>query len=484
MISPGPPLGNGAPLSDLKNPLTIVWFRRDLRLKDNPSLFEAAKRGPVLGVYILGEEEPGRASRWWLHHSLEALQNSLAAKGVPLILREGPALKTLLDLAQASGASRVHWNRLYEPATLARDQAVKAGLLGAGLDAQSFNGALLREPWQLKTQQGKPYQVFTPYYNALLAQHPTRPQLGSLPRLQGPSKAPKSLKLAALKLLPTVPWDREFGGQWKPGEDEAQKALQRFLKGGAARYQAGRDRPAMDGGTSRLSPRLHFGELSPQQCWDAALALSAAEPSAAKGALAFNRELAWREFSHHLLYHFPHTVSEPLRLEFKAFPWQRPAALLKAWQQGRTGFPLVDAGLRQLWRTGFMHNRVRMIAASVLIKDFLIDWRQGAAWFMDTLVDADLAQNTMGWQWTAGSGADAAPFFRIFNPVLQGERFDPNGDYVRRWVPELAALPDKFIHQPWKAPGGIPEGYPAPVVDHAQARDRALALFKALRRGR
>ena len=469
-------------VTSVKNPLSIVWFRRDLRLKDNPALFEAARAGAILAVYIHEAGTAGAASQCWLQKSLAALESQLKARGLALILRQGPPLETLLELAKGSGAQRVLWNRLYEPGTLARDKAVKAGLLAAGLGAQSFNGSLLREPWELKTQQGKPYQVFTPFYRALVEAGPSRESLGPLPKLQGPAKAPKSVSLASLALRPKIGWDKELYEAWKPGEDEAQKALRRFLRQAASRYQEGRDKVALEDGTSLLSPRLHFGELSPQQCWEAALGFGAAEPAAAGGALAFNRQLAWREFSHHLLYHFPRTVSEPLRPEFKAFPWRRNAALLKAWQQGRTGFPIVDAGLRQLWRTGFMHNRVRMIAASVLIKDFLIDWRQGAAWFMDTLLDADLAQNTLGWQWSAGCGADAAPFFRIFNPALQGQRFDPQGDYVRRWVPELAALPDKFIHQPWLAPAKT--GYPAPIVDHAEARERALELFKGLRAGK
>lgn len=443
---------------------SILWFRRDLRLRDNPALLAAIAAGPVIPVYIdEPATRPGGASRWWLHHSLAALQAELESRGLRLIIRQGEPLAVLRALLKESGAQAVHWNRLYEPALEARDAQVKAGLPGV-----SHSAALLREPWELATQTGKPYQVFTPFYRALQALGPSRRAQG-LPRSwPAPAKQPKSLPLKALGLLPRLGWAQGF--DWAPGEAGALKALKRFLEGPAERYAGDRDRPDRPG-TSRLSPHLHFGELSALQVWEAAA-----------GSAAFLRELAWRDFSHHLLHHFPSTVTRALRPDFDRLAWRRDAQALKAWQQGRTGYPIVDAGLRELWATGFMHNRVRMIAGSFLVKDLLIDWRQGAAWFMDTLVDADLAQNTLGWQWVAGCGADAAPFFRIFNPVLQGQKFDPQGAYVRRWVPELAQVPDKWVHQPWAAPQP-PASYPSPIVDHGLARQRALAALQGIKKG-
>jgi len=474
--------------------LSIVWFRRDLRLRDNPALAAAAAQGPVLPVYIHAPAEegpgaPGGASRWWLHHSLAALQAELEAHGLKLVIRRGSAASAIQALAKESGASAVYWNRRYEPVAIGRDAGLVDAFEAAGLGVHLFNGALLREPWEMATQQGRPYQVFTPFYRALLAKGPAREGVLGLPRgLQGPTRWPAGERLAVLGLLPQRPWDAEFSQYSTPGEAGARVALKAWLQSGLSGYVEGRDRPDQQG-TSRLSPHLHFGELSPLQVWEATRAAAEAQPAARQGAEAFLRELVWREFSHHLINHFPATVDQPLRLKFKAFPWAKGiAAPLKAWQRGLTGYPIVDAGMRELWRTGFMHNRVRMIAASFLVKDLLIDWRRGAAWFMDTLVDADLAQNTLGWQWTAGCGADAAPYFRVFNPVLQGQKFDPAGAYVRRWVPELAKLPDRWIHQPWAPPAevlaaaGVQLGssYPKPLVEHAQARERALEAFRAL----
>ncbi len=461
---------------------SILWFRRDLRLRDNPALLAASADGPLIPVYIDDPaDRAGAASRWWLHHSLAALQAALQAKGLRLLLRRGPALEALRALVAESGAASVHWNRVYEPALQARDRAVKAALREDGLAVASHNGSLLREPWELATGGGQPYQVFTPFYRKLLAVGPSRLAQGPPRRWQGPARALPSLGLAELGLLPRLDWADGFQQHWQPGEEGAQRALRRFLGGAVGAYAQDRDRPDRMG-TSRLSPHLHFGELSPQQVWQAGQGVAVAERP---GCAAFLRELAWREFSHHLLHHFPATVSQPLRRGFAGAPWRRDTAGLKAWQRGRTGFPIVDAGMRELWATGFMHNRVRMIVGSFLVKDLLLDWRAGAAWFMDTLVDADLAQNTLGWQWVAGCGADAAPFFRVFNPVLQGEKFDPEGAYVRRWIPELAGLPARWAHRPWEAPPELRPAagaYPAPILDHALARQRALDWFQALKK--
>jgi deoxyribodipyrimidine photo-lyase len=342
---------------------------------------------------------------------------------------------------------------------------------------ESFNAALLFEPWEVASQAGTPFRVFTPFWRACtLASDPPPP----LPRpraLAAPRRWPSSSSLSSLGLLPSVDWTQGIRAAWTPGETGALARLAAFRRGGLPGYARRRDWPA-EPGTSRLSPHLHFGELGPRQVWHAVSGAAAA---------AYRRELGWREFSHHVLFHFPHTPLRPLRSEFAAFPWARAPGHLRAWQRGRTGYPIVDAGMRELWTTGYMHNRVRMIAASFLVKHLLQDWRAGARWFWDTLVDADLANNTMGWQWTAGSGADAAPYFRIFNPVLQGQKFDPQGRYVARWLPELARLPARFVHCPWEAPPELRatvRGYAQPIVDHAAARARALAAFAEIRRPR
>ncbi len=476
----------------------LVWFRQDLRLQDNPALAAALDRGgPVVAVYIHddageGAWAPGAASRWWLHHALAALETSLRGRGSRLILARGPALEVLQGLVRATGAAAVFWNRRYEPAVVARDTAVKAALAAAGLEARSFGGALLFEPHGVANKSGGPFQVFTPYWRHCL-ELPVAPpaRLGPGP-FPAPAAWPTSLELAALGLLPRVPWDAGLRAAWEPGEAGAARRLKRFVAAGMDGYDEGRDRPDQDG-TSQLSPWLHTGELGPRQIWAAVRARSGDTgifpPS--PGAAVFLKEVGWREFAHHLLFHFPATPDRPLRAEFARFPWARDPGgrRLKAWQRGLTGYPIVDAGMHQLWHTGWMHNRVRMIVASFLIKHLLIPWTEGAAWFWDTLVDADLASNTLGWQWSAGCGADAAPFFRIFAPVRQGQKFDPEGGYVRRWVPELAGLPAAFIHAPWEAPEGelaaagvkLGTSYPRPIVDHAEARQAAMAAFQRMR---
>jgi deoxyribodipyrimidine photo-lyase len=441
---------------------TLLWFRQDLRLADNPALAAAVARGgPVIPVYVWSPEEegsaaPGAACRWWLHQSLKALDASLRPLGSRLIVRRGPARATLGALAAETGATAVLWNRRYEPAVSARDREVKASLAAAGLAVESFNSALLFEPWELATGSKTPFQVFTPFWRACLSRPAAPAPLRAPAAIAAPVRWPETLPLSSLALEPAIDWTGGIAAAWTPGEAGAQAALRAFLRGAVEAYPVARDRPA-EPGTSRLSPHLHHGELGPRQI---RAALDPADP----GAGAYLRELGWREFAHHVLFHFPHTVDRPLRPAFAHFPWADAPAALRAWQRGRTGYPLVDAGMRELWATGWMHNRVRMVVASFLTKHLLLPWQEGARWFWDTLVDADQANNTLGWQWVAGSGADAAPYFRIFNPATQAEKFDPEGRYVRRWVPELGS-----------------DRYPAPIVDHAWARSRALAALATTR---
>ena len=467
----------------------ILWFRRDLRLADNPALAQALQSADhVIPLYISAPEEEaswtaGAASRWWLRHSLAALDASLRRAGSRLLIRQGPSLQALRRLIDETGAAQVYWNRLYEPAAIARDQAIKAALRGDGLAVASFNSALLREPWEVTRGKGEPYKVFTPYWKAL-----HRLGLGAAPlpapaALPPPPEALQSLSLESLKLLPSIRWDSGLAAAWRPGEAAALASLETFIAASLGGYAEERDRPD-HAGSSRLSPHLHFGEIGPRQIVHALQARHSET-----GAESYVRQLAWREFAHQLLFHFPHTADSPLDARFQHFQWNAAEPqTLRAWQQGQTGLPLVDAAMRQLWQTGWTHNRARLVAASFLVKNLRIHWLEGARWYWDTLVDASLANNTLGWQWVAGCGADAAPYFRIFNPVLQGERFDPDGDYVRRWVPELARLPAPLIHQPWQAPAallascGLRLGidYPRPIVDLKASREQALAAYQRL----
>ena len=465
----------------------LVWFRRDLRLNDHPALqaaLAAAER--VIPVFVHAPEEeapwaPGGAANWWLHHSLAALSARLAALGSPLVIRRGPSLEALRALISETGADQVYWNRLYEPAVRARDAAIKEALREDGLTVESFNSALLFEPWTLQTQSDQPYRVFSPFWrNAEPRLVDARPPTPAPTRLPGPVNAPASLPLEALALLPTLPWADGFPSRWMPGETGALTRLAAFLDGPVQQYRQRRDQPGDDDGTSGLSPHLHFGEIGPAQVLAATRARGPLNPQVQH----FIREIGWREFAHHLLYHYPQTPTEALYHDkFGAFPWRSAADYadnLRAWQRGETGIPIVDAGMRQLWATGWMHNRVRMVVASFLTKNLLTPWQEGAAWFWDTLVDASLANNTLGWQWSAGCGADAAPYFRIFNPLLQSERFDADGAYLDAWVPELRSLSGKHKHMPWTAPVP-PKDYPAPIVDLAATRDRALAAYDRIK---
>jgi deoxyribodipyrimidine photo-lyase len=481
------------------NAASIACFRLDLRLADHPALAAAMARGaPVVPVFIWSPEDegdwpPGGASKWWLHQSLAALDADLHKTGSRLIIRRGPTLDALRALAKETDAKAVFWNRCYEPAVIAHDTKVKEALKSDGLEVQSFNAALLHEPWTIQNQSGKPFQVFTPFWKHCLAKPDPIEPLPAQRKIPALDKWPKSLALDELELEPRIKWAEGMHAAWQPGEAGASKQLDRFLAKAFTDYSEQRNRPDL-AGTSRLSPHLHFGEISPRQIWHGLrrMAEKRGQSLAQWRTSQFLAEVGWREFAHHLLFHFPHTPAEPLRADFKNFPWRKDAAFLKAWQKGRTGYPIVDAGMRELWTTGWMHNRVRMIVASFLVKDLLLSWQEGAAWFWDTLVDADLAQNTLGWQWTAGCGADAAPYFRVFNPVSQGEKFDPRGGYVRKWCPEIAKLPDEWLHRPWEAPSevtslaGIELGrtYPQPIVSHAIAREVALEAFAGIKSGR
>ncbi|MDP1626547.1 deoxyribodipyrimidine photo-lyase [Parvibaculum sp.] len=466
----------------------ILWFRRDLRLDANPALAAAVARGPVIPLFILDPADmPGAASRWWLHGSLHALGESLARLGAPLILRRGSPSEILPALAAETGARAIFWNRLYEPPLIARDKALKSALTARDIEVESFNGSLLAEPWQVRTQSGGPYKVFTPFWRAL-AQIPFPAPLPAPKKLAGVPSLPSD-DLSSWPLRPSKPdWAGGLRATWQPGERAAHSRLAAFIGEAMNGYREARDIPAAEG-TSRLSPHLHWGEISPHRIWATVETATAVHPSGAEAGRAFLRELAWRDFAHHLLFHWPDIARENWKSQFDAFPWRDDTAAFTAWTKGETGYPIVDAGMRQLWQTGWMHNRVRMIAASFLVKHLMIDWRRGAEWFEDTLVDADLAVNRASWQWVAGSGADAAPYFRIFNPVLQGEKFDGDGAYVRTFVPELARLDPRFIHKPWAAPAaelskaGIALGrtYPKPLVDHGHARARALAAFEKIR---
>jgi len=467
----------------------IVWLRNDLRLADNPALKAAADTGrPVIPLYILDEtpgvRPMGAASLWWLDKSLRALAESLKATGSKLVLRRGPAQQVLKDVVAHAEAAGVVWNRLYEPAAIARDAEIKTALKADGVVVESCIAGLLNEPWTVQNGSKQPYKVFTPYWRAARA-HLTHVEVEPAPkRLQAPEHWPHSDALDGWALHPRKPdWSKGFS-IWTPGETGALQRLDDFLSGAVDGYGEGRDVPGLEA-TSRLSPHLHFGEIGPRQVWAAARNAAEAGDAPHGEIEKFLSEVGWREFNHSILFNWPQLPERNFRPEFDAFPWAENPKGLEAWIEGRTGYPLVDAGMRELWATGFMHNRVRMITASFLIKHLLVDWRDGESWFWDTLVDADLANNVGNWQWVAGSGADASPYFRIFNPIGQGEKFDPKGAYVRKWVPELANLPDSVIHQPWTAPAHlsveVKRSYARPIVDHGQARARALEAYRQLR---
>ena len=438
---------------------TIVWFRQDLRLRDNPALHAAVAKGdPVIPVYIWSPEEegewpPGAASRWWLHHSLTALTQEIERRGSRLVLATGPALSVLHELAAKTGATAVYWNKRYEPAAEKQSRSVSDGLERGRLRTSQFNGSLLSDPTEFLNKAGKPYQVYTAFQRGLLHVLDPGPLLPMPRALRKPRRWPESMPLKSLGLLPKTRWYKTMAATWRPGERGAHAALKRFLRKPVEDYRQARNIPAIKG-TSALSPHLHFGEIGPRQIWHAL-------GSRGRNS-AFLGEIIWREFAYHLLHHFPNTPTQPLHEEFARFPWRKNSKMLRAWERGMTGIPLVDAGMRELWATGWMHNRVRMVVASFLVKNLLIGWQAGARWFWDTLVDADLANNTLNWQWSAGCGADAAPYFRIFNAQTQAKRFDPQNDYIRKWIPR--------------------EGYPEPTVDLKKTREAALDAYVTMRR--
>ncbi len=470
-------------------PPVIVWFRQDLRLQDHAALQAALAGGrAVLPVYVLDDDTPGAwamggAARWWLHGSLASLAESLAARGATLVLRRGPSAEVIPALAQEVGAAEVHAGRMHEPWARQAEAAVDAALQRAGAALRLHRTATLFDLDSIRTKTGGIYGVYAPFARtcrALGAPHPPTPAPERVPC----PTPPRSDRLDDWGLLPTRPdWTGGFRETWQVGEAAAHDRLAGFLAKAVHGYDTGRNRPGQPG-TSMVSPHLHWGELSPGQVWHTA---QQAAQETGKGLEVFLGEILWREFSAYLLWHHPHMPERPLRPAFAGLAVRDDSAELRAWQRGRTGIPIVDAGMRQLWHIGWMHNRVRMIAASFLVKQLLLPWRAGQAYFWDTLVDADLASNATSWQWIAGCGIDSQPFFRVFNPVSQGERFDPGGAYVRAWVPELARLPDRFVHAPWSAPpavlaeAGVELGrsYPNPIADLPHARQRALDVYRA-----
>ncbi|MEO1552748.1 MAG: deoxyribodipyrimidine photo-lyase [Pseudomonadota bacterium] len=474
-----------------------MWFRRDLRLDDNPALAAAAAASgnQVICLYILEDPSagraPGGASKWWLDKSLRSLRNSIGALGGQLILRRGDAKSVLQDVIATSGAKSVFWNRRYDRVGREIDADIKVQFKAEGIKVESFNGSVLTEPWTQSTGSGGYYKVFSPYWRSVKANYQAAPAAPRPTSLFAPTL--DSDDLDDWQLHPSNPdWSMGFDEPWQPGETGAKQRLISFLENPVSAYKDDRNRPDKETGTSGLSPHLAFGEIGPAQIWRAAQDRMQSGSVNEAGADTFLSELAWRDFAYVLLFHNPALASENFKPSFDLMPWRDDAAGLSAWQKGETGYPIVDAGMRQLWQTGWMHNRVRMIVASFLTKHLLIHWRHGEAWFWDTLVDADPASNSASWQWTAGSGADAAPYFRVFNPITQGEKFDETGDYVRKWCPELARLPRKFLYQPWEAgplileEAGIKLGetYPQPIVAHKFGRERALAAYETLKERR
>jgi len=470
----------------------VYWFRQDLRLKDNATLTAAANTDkPIICVYILDQSQNnhwhnGGASLWWLHHSLTQLAVSLNLLNVKLILRNGCVIDELNNIVQETGAQSLYFTRHYEPYNIQLESQVNQYFANR-IEVKRFRGYLLYEPEQIHTSKGEPYKIFTPFYRSCLKISTPSSPLPEPKYLITYKKKIASDRLSDWKLRPKIPnWAQGFNDYWIPGEINAHKNLNYFINHSGNKYSVLRNRPDVTG-TSRLSPHLHFGEISPRQIWTA---IKNSQKIFESSGESYLRQLIWRDFAYHLLAHWPDFPEKPFRKEFSEFPWKKDAKSLRAWQQGNTGYPIVDAGMRELWGTGWMHNRVRMICASFLIKDLLIPWQQGEKWFWDTLVDADLASNAVSWQWVAGSGTDASPYFRVFNPVLQGKKYDPLGDYIREWIPELKLMPKKYIHSPWLAPEEIlttakvtlGKNYPHPIVDHRAARERALAAYKKLKK--
>lgn len=473
----------------------IYNFRNDLRLSDNRGLSAAIATGqPLVACYILDESnyadrQLGSASKWWLHHSLKNLSKDLSALGIKLILRRGDWHNELIKLCDETKAATVYWPRAYEPNAIINEQQLHASLSEKGITHKRYSGFLLFEPESVRTLSDLPFKVFTPFWKACLKKNIALETLAKPTEINAFKGRIQSDKLTDWSLLPVKPnWAKGFEEYWTPGEAGAWQKLDSFTEI-CSNYPNDRDIPSVLG-TSKLSPHLHFGEISPTQVWQHLELQCSSDEQQTTGKQSYVRELGWREFSYHLLAHWPHMIDQPFKENFKQFKWKKNAKAIKAWQQGNTGIPLVDAGMRELWHTGWMHNRVRMVVGSLLVKNCLIHWQQGENWFWDTLVDADIANNVASWQWVAGSGADAAPYFRIFNPVTQSQKFDNEGHYIRRWVPELTALPNKHIHAPWEAPESILEeagitlnkDYPRPIVDLKLSRQQALDAYAHIKK--
>jgi deoxyribodipyrimidine photo-lyase len=476
----------------MTNEIAIHWFRQDLRLADNPALYEANKDKNILPIYILDDinskkHQMGAASRWWLHYSLNSLDNSLDNN---LNIYNGDPLEIIPNLIKKYNITKIYWNRCYEPWCIKRDTKLKKALENLNIEVNSYNGSLLWEPWTVLKQDGTPYKVFTPFYRkGCLSQLEPRLPLAKPKNLNSKLILDKTNKLniEKLNLLPNINWDKQLEPHWNIGEPGAKNKLNKFLNAeednGINNYKEGRNFPAKPN-TSKLSPHIHFGEISPNQIWHAAR-----NTEINSNIDVFCSELGWREFSYYLLYHFPDLPEKNWNTKFDNYPWQNNKKLFNAWTKGQTGIPIVDAGMRELWQTGYIHNRVRMIVGSFLVKNLLTHWKKGEEWFYDCLVDADLASNSASWQWVAGSGADAAPYFRIFNPVLQGQKFDPEGEYTKKFVPELSKLPNKYLFNPWEAPDNILEQagielgktYPNPIVDLKTSRDKALEGYSKIK---
>lgn len=478
--------------SSPSNGRALVWFRKDLRLQDNPALEAALKSGKkIIPVFIWNKEEggqwsPGAASRWWLHYSLKSLGESIEKWGGSLVVREGKAEEILPDLVKKLDAEALYFGRTYDPAGRSTEQAVEKVLATQKVLIESFNTSLLKEPWEIQNGSGRPFQVFTPYWRKSRDGIYKEPSIYSLNNLSFSQISASSVPLDELALLPSHDWHMKLDQHWEVSEEAAHRLIQRTAEEITQSYATARNIPSVDG-TSRLSPYLAWGIVSPRQICQAVL--TADNEGGHRGENKYLVEIGWREFSYHLLYHFPQIPDNPLRQKYAAFPWLNDEKSLRAWQFGKTGYPMVDAGMRQLYETGWMHNRVRMVVASFLVKHLLLSWKEGARWFWDTLVDADLASNTQGWQWAAGCGADAAPYFRIFNPITQGEKFDGKGEYARKWIPSLKELPSKWIFKPWEAPPDLllvsdvflGNNYPHPCVDHKEGRARALSALSSIK---
>ncbi|TPW25925.1 cryptochrome/photolyase family protein [Pararhizobium mangrovi] len=468
----------------------VVWLRNDLRLDDNPPLAAAAETGrPVVPLVVFDEESKdvrqlGGAHKWWFHHSLESLATSFRGKGSQLTLRRGEGAKIVPEVMEEVGADALVFNRRYDEGSRAVDDAVVEAL-GDDVAVTRYAGNLLHNPDEVETNSGGYYKVYTPFMKTVMKQKRRAP-VDAPSGFKQPDSFPKSDKLEDWDLLPTKPdWSGGIRDFWTVGEKAAHDRFADFCDECLGGYDAGRDKPDKDA-TSRMSPHLRWGEISPIRLWHTANAYAERRKTIPSGDLeSFLQELVWRDFNYNLLYNFGPMATKDFNSRFDDFPWKSSKKSLEAWQAGKTGYPIVDAGMRQLWETGWMHNRIRMVVGSFLTKDLLIDWREGERWFWDTLVDGDIASNTAQWQWIGGTGADAQPFFRIFNPITQSERFDKNGDYIRRFVPELKDLPTKVLHAPWdadeetleKAGVKLGETYPKPIIDHKKARDRALGAY-------